>query len=231
MRRFLLAFAATASMGLAFAQPASAAVHVLDFEGFDYDVVPGAVGTFSTYGGLHWTNGAADRPYWINVNSAANCVSPCGFVAGLTSGVQVATQINGVTSVISSVTPFKPVSVNLSSAWRNDELITFTGLLDNVQVWTASYSASTTGPGANSGALITFSGSPINELRVLSSGGTLQGLGGSSAGAVLDNFTFDDQVPTPVPEPSTWAMMLIGFAGLGMAMRRRGASGRSVVDA
>ena len=25
----------------------------------------------------------------------------------------------------------------------------------------------------------------------------------------------------PVPEPATWAMMLIGFAGVGMAMRRR----------
>jgi len=24
-----------------------------------------------------------------------------------------------------------------------------------------------------------------------------------------------------VPEPSTWAMMLIGFAGIGLAMRRR----------
>jgi len=25
----------------------------------------------------------------------------------------------------------------------------------------------------------------------------------------------------PVPEPATWAMMLVGFAGIGMAMRRR----------
>jgi len=26
---------------------------------------------------------------------------------------------------------------------------------------------------------------------------------------------------TPVPEPATWAMMLVGFAGVGMAIRRR----------
>lgn len=26
---------------------------------------------------------------------------------------------------------------------------------------------------------------------------------------------------TPLPEPATWAMMLVGFAGIGMAMRRR----------
>lgn len=32
--------------------------------------------------------------------------------------------------------------------------------------------------------------------------------------------------PPPVPEPGTWAMMLFGFGGIGMAMRRRKANGR-----
>ena len=27
--------------------------------------------------------------------------------------------------------------------------------------------------------------------------------------------------PGSVPEPATWAMMLLGFGGIGMAMRRR----------
>jgi PEP-CTERM motif len=30
-------------------------------------------------------------------------------------------------------------------------------------------------------------------------------------------FTVNIGVPSPVPEPSTWAMMLLGFAGLGYA--------------
>ena len=36
-----------------------------------------------------------------------------------------------------------------------------------------------------------------------------------------DTFNFNDtvNVTDPVPEPSTWAMMLIGFAGLGFAFR------------
>jgi PEP-CTERM motif len=34
-------------------------------------------------------------------------------------------------------------------------------------------------------------------------------------------FGFDFAVGAPVPEPSTWAMMLIGFAGLGYAGYRR----------
>jgi opacity protein-like surface antigen len=51
--------------------------------------------------------------------------------------------------------------------------------------------------------------------------------GGSfTAGGVLSGtvtYTFTPAVPT-VPEPSTWALMLIGFAGLGyVALRRKGA--------
>lgn len=36
----------------------------------------------------------------------------------------------------------------------------------------------------------------------------------------VDNFTFN-AVNGGVPEPATWAMMLIGFAGIGYAMRRQ----------
>ena len=36
-----------------------------------------------------------------------------------------------------------------------------------------------------------------------------------------------DTVPLPVPEPSTWAMMLAGFAGLGYAGYRRGREPRA----
>lgn len=39
-----------------------------------------------------------------------------------------------------------------------------------------------------------------------------------NGGAVSGNVTFN---LVPVPEPATWAMMLLGFAGIGFAMRRR----------
>ena len=40
---------------------------------------------------------------------------------------------------------------------------------------------------------------------------------------VIDNVTFDvvDIGPPPIPEPSTWLMMIMGFGGLGAVMRRR----------
>jgi hypothetical protein len=36
---------------------------------------------------------------------------------------------------------------------------------------------------------------------------------------------------SPVPEPSTWAMMLLGFAGLGFAGYRRAKAGRPLTSA
>jgi hypothetical protein len=37
----------------------------------------------------------------------------------------------------------------------------------------------------------------------------------------LDDFIFGEPVAAAVPEPSTWAMMLLGFAGIGWSVRRR----------
>jgi hypothetical protein len=50
-------------------------------------------------------------------------------------------------------------------------------------------------------------------------------LGGVLFGTITYNFT--PAVPT-IPEPSTWAMMLMGFAGLGYAALRRKAAVRTI---
>lgn len=50
------------------------------------------------------------------------------------------------------------------------------------------------------------------------------GIGGFSfSGAAAGNTSIDnlEAIAGPVPEPSTWAMMLIGFGGIGYSMRRR----------
>jgi hypothetical protein len=47
--------------------------------------------------------------------------------------------------------------------------------------------------------------------------GTVNQAGYRSAGNVL----LGGLLLTPAPEPSTWALMLIGFAGVGMALRRK----------
>jgi hypothetical protein len=42
----------------------------------------------------------------------------------------------------------------------------------------------------------------------------------SGSGADIDNIRFGTQTLAAVPEPSTWAMMLLGFGAIGFAMRR-----------
>lgn len=65
-----------------------------------------------------------------------------------------------------------------------------------------------------------------NKYAFLSSGGTLMNglhydLLGGSAGDIRQVRILREGATVPVPEPATWGMMLLGFAGVGIAMRRR----------
>jgi hypothetical protein len=76
----------------------------------------------------------------------------------------------------------------------------------------------TTSPTANDALGATFSS---NSLRFVATGGqTLIAFTAPGAGINVDP-VLDNVSVTAVPEPATWAMMLVGFGGLGMAMRSR----------
>jgi hypothetical protein len=51
--------------------------------------------------------------------------------------------------------------------------------------------------------------------------------GGGGGGGI----PIDPGIPTGVPEPATWAMLILGFFGIGMAMRRRGRSAAGLTGA
>ncbi len=71
-------------------------------------------------------------------------------------------------------------------------------------------------PSANG---LTFFGFGSSAVDIRSA--TIAGTDGTF-GFALDNFTFNTNTVTPaVPEPATWAMMLVGFGLVGSAMRRR----------
>jgi hypothetical protein len=49
----------------------------------------------------------------------------------------------------------------------------------------------------------------------------LSGLGGASDDIGLDNIRFGQSAVAAVPEPATWALMILGFGGAGAMLRRR----------
>lgn len=86
------------------------------------------------------------------------------------------------------------------------------------------------------GISTTIYSSPITSFTSLSSLGTINFAGGNVSSITLasksfvgnafhsfdgESFTLSGDVNAAVPEPSTWALMLAGFAAIGFAMRRR----------
>jgi len=76
-----------------------------------------------------------------------------------------------------------------------------------------------TGGTANSASLLTGN-LGAGDFRLTFSGNSGLDMNGvaNPASVVTGNFTFYVQA---VPEPATWALMLLGFGGIGVAMRRR----------
>jgi hypothetical protein len=63
------------------------------------------------------------------------------------------------------------------------------------------------------------------NIEIFDSGTNFASLGSNSSTAVwnnqgMDGITFT-RIEAPVPEPATWAMMLLGFGAVGFAFRRR----------
>lgn len=66
------------------------------------------------------------------------------------------------------------------------------------------------GVAPNGGSFFGLTGAIFNQVRIEQTDGF----------AVIDNVSFAPAIAA-VPEPATWGMMLMGFGGLGYAMRRR----------
>jgi hypothetical protein len=71
---------------------------------------------------------------------------------------------------------------------------------------------------------ISYATPMISRVRITAGNTALASGVVDSAGfdvVTLDDFIFGEPVATAVPEPSTWAMMLLGFAGIGWSVRKR----------
>jgi hypothetical protein len=113
---------------------------------------------------------------------------------GFNGSVDFSNNLSGLYSIIvSSSTPGAVISS-----------LTLAGIMGT----SGSFSAS--GTGDTLALLVPFTGA--GNYRV-SFGGTAP----ANGAAVTGNLTFQ---LAPVPEPGTWALMLLGFAGVGVAIRR-----------
>lgn len=61
------------------------------------------------------------------------------------------------------------------------------------------------------GIIAALTGETIKSVELYNSGGFKE----------AKQFEFDQVITNGVPEPSTWAIMLVGFGGLGVALRQR----------
>jgi hypothetical protein len=111
-------------------------------------------------------------------------------------------------------------SIYLTAAFNDGLNVTVTGLLNGVTVDSTTLVVNTSGP-----TLEAFNWAGINAVDFSSCCGVHDdSYLGSGTQFVIDNLSI-------VPEPSTWAMLLLGFAGLGFAGHRRSRKSAARVEA
>lgn len=104
---------------------------------------------------------------------------------------------------LGSLNSYNTISFNNGASYTGALLASLTGAVDNGDQWSGS-----------SNGLFVFSFSqPVSSVSFASSGIAFE-----VAGVSVD----------PIPEPSTWAMLLLGFAGLGAVGYRRTRKPRSI---
>lgn len=191
--------AATALIGALSVSPASAETITFD------DLAGNASMIANGYGGLNWSNFGA-------FNGSGYATS--GYVNGRVSGLNTAFNSGGTPASFSATTPFTLNSGYFTGAWNNGLVISVVGLVDGLQAYSDSFTVDATGP-----SLHIFNWSNLSSVRFSSAGGVNAGLSGAGNHFVLDNLTIDGAVP----EPATWAMMMMGIGAIGFAMRRKSA--------
>jgi hypothetical protein len=203
MRRIYLAL--IAALGLsAIAAPNAQATYLVTFEQLGANVEEQGGGTLDT----------------TDLSQASNLVNSGPFVAPSDSAFQSGAANKPLTlfGFVTGPKSFGPSDPTLASSSGGDALGIGGGGTLGVLLLSPDY----------------VSGASLSEFSIYSDA-TFASLGmipgvyvwSWGSGAHADTFRIDiiaGSGATPVPEPSTWAMLLIGFAGLGYAaVRRKGA--------
>ncbi len=195
--------AATALVAAVAVSPASATT-------ITFDDLASASTIANGYNGLNWSNFGA-------YNGSDYATS--GYVNGRVSGVNTAYNMYGSPASFSSATAFTLNSGYFTGAWNNGLVISVVGLVAGLQVYSDTFTVNANGP-----TLHTFDWTNLSGVTFSSAGGVNAGLSSTGTQFALDNLTIN----AAVPEPATWAMMLVGFGMMGATMRYRRRSTKAV---
>jgi hypothetical protein len=158
----------------------------------------------------------------------ASGASAATIVVGSTNGIGSTSTVNGAlqSTVAWTTNTFPSGSFTGWLEFTNDTAGLYQIVVSTSTPGAVIGSASLDGTGGGAPHLGTITGNLTNSLTLgpispVAAGAYRFTFGGSApatGGVVTGNLTFQ---LIPVPEPATWAMMLVGFAGIGFAMRRR----------
>jgi hypothetical protein len=187
--------AALALCAAALAGPACADVITFDDRGH-------AVQSLGSYQGFDWNNMSTVAPKKVGLGNT-------GYGKGVISPKNVAFNDYGLKQASVSVASgtFTFESAYFNAAWIDGLKLTIVGFNDGVQKYKQTLTLNTKKPQlfeANWGGIdkLTFE-TYINDCT------------DKGRQFVMDNFKF----ASGVPEPSTWAMMIVGFGGVGVMVR------------
>jgi hypothetical protein len=218
MRKTL--FLTTGLAMLAFSGAASAAVTVIEgpMDPQYFASRPAGDNGF-TIDGITWTNGGGVAET-AKGSTPGISAAPLGMGTSTVTGTTYMSVHGGGTEIATFATP----QTSFSFYWGSID----GGGTNSFSVTIDGYTL--TGSDLQSMGLATANGSQIspgaNELV------TITGLGDFTSIAFHSNLnSFEFSLPTAIPEPATWAMMALGFAGLGYAAFRRNSKGQIAVGA
>jgi hypothetical protein len=182
---------------------------VANAEVLTFDTLSGSLSTIPNgYGGLQWSNFGSH---------SSSTVPGSGYETGTVSGLNASFNLGGNPASFSSVTEFSLNSAYFTSAW-NEGLQIHVVATGGSNTYISDFTVDTSGP-----LNVFFNWSNINSVSFFSSGGVPNpDLANTGMGThfVMDNLAINENV-SPVPEPETYAMLLIGLCLFGFVARRR----------
>jgi hypothetical protein len=186
---------AVALAAMLLAGPASATVYTFD------DLGP-LIQPIGAYHGLDFNNFDSLAP------SAYPWMASTGYAHGVVSPHNIAFNDNGGPASISDPTGhFSLISAFFTSAYLNGLKLQIAGLDNGVVKFTKTLFLNTTTP-----TKVYFNWAGIDTVKFVSS---YCGCSPKGRQFVMDNL----KLLPGVPEPSTWALMIVGFGGVGLMIR------------